>query len=409
LSESTDESLLLPAGEPDFGYEPVTNGSGWGSYLGPSRDSKDHETMHLSLHSFSPPFFAGLLSCTAALDAGQHAASVQDDVPASPAEVGEDPKAPKQLAQYPGAPFEDQKGNHWFSTVTEGLIRYDGKEFVTFTTADGLADDTVRGIVEDAHGVLWIATTGGVSRYDGTSFKTLTDYGDIPITYTFAEHGDHRDVWDVMLDRKGQLWVSTADGVFRYNSEALIPFPLPVLGVKPNYEFTPRMVYCTLEDRAGNLWFGTDGAGAVKYDGTSMVVYTAEKNGLCSDRVCAILEDKRGDFWFGTSSGGVSRFDGSVFTTHLRSEMFSPHTGWGRYMGIVEDRAGNIWFGVAAKGGGVYRFDGQDFRYFSKKEGLGDGGVASVREDRSGRVWLGSTSGVFRFDGERFVHVTQSP
>ena len=346
--------------------------------------------MQLPFPLVALPLITGLLNCSAAQD---HARP-----PLLPI-TG----APPALAQYPGAPFEARDGRLWFSTVGAGLVRYDGTEFVTFTTEDGLAGDSIRGILEDDAGVLWIATTGGVSTYDGESFTTLTDYGDLSSTYTFTEAGDHRDVWEVMMDRHGTLWITTMDGVFRWEDQAFVRFPLPVIGTQQSSEFHPKMVYSIYEDREGALWFGTDGAGAVRYDGTSMTVYTAEEHGLCSDRVCTILQDSRGDFWFGTSDGGVSRFDGETFTTHLRSETFSKHTGWGRFMGIHEDRAGNLWFGVSSAGGGVHRYDGEGFRLFTDADGLGGGGVPSIREDRSGEVWFGTTAGVYRFDGERFV------
>ncbi len=347
----------------------------------------------------------GAVSCNSTQNDCVEAAPIQNETPQD--EGTSTGEGPRQLAQYPGAPFQDRNGDLWFSTVLEGLIRYDGEEFVNFTTADGLAGNGVRDIVEDEDGILWFATTGGVSLYDGESFITLTDYGDIPLTYSFTEHGDHRDIWDIAKDRNGTWWIATLDGVFRLEGAKFVPFPLPVVATKPNYEFTPKMVYSIYEDRDGTLWFGTDGAGAVSYDGTNTTIYTAKKDGLCSDRVCTILEDSRGDFWFGTSSGGVSRYDGSAFTTHLRSPTYSEHTGWGRYMGIHEDRAGHVWFGVASAGGGVYRFDGTTFHYLSEREGLGESRIASIREDRSGNIWLGSTAGVFRFDGQRFLNFTR--
>lgn len=355
------------------------------------------------------PLLAGLLACTRAHD-GPGTQSVQPDGASTPPDPGITDKPPihRPLAQYPSAPHEDRHGNLWFATAFEGLIRHDGNAFVTFTPADGLAGDTVRDILEDDDGILWIATTGGLSRYDGESFTTLTDYRDTPVTYSFTQGGDHRDIWDVLKDRHGTLWIATVAGVFRYDGTSFAPFPLPVLGTAQSFEFGPKMVYCIFEDKDGVLWFGTDGAGVVRYDGTGMVVYTAKDDGLCSDRVCAILQDRRGDFWFGTSDGGVSRYDGSSFTTHLRSKTFSEHFGWGRFMAIFEDRSGDVWFGVASTGGGAYRYDGETFRYLSQREGLGIGGVPSIGEDRGGNVWLGTTTGVFRFDGERFVHFTKS-
>ncbi|WP_181234592.1 ligand-binding sensor domain-containing protein [Enhygromyxa salina] len=343
------------------------------------------------------PLCVGSCACAAAEPEKHDVRSSQPDV-ASTAQV-----VPSELSQYPGAPYEDHKGRLWFTTVLSGLVMYDGEAFVRFTPEDGLGGDSVRSIAEDDEGVLWFGTTGGVSRYDGESFITLTDYGDTPVTHTFTSDGDHRDVWDVLLDRSGALWISTVAGVFRHDGTRFVAFPLPVVGSKSASEFAPKMVYDIYEDRDGALWFGTDGAGVVKDDGTTMTVYTKAHDGLSSDRVCTIMQDRRGDFWFGTSDGGVSRYDGSTFTTHLRSATFSKHTGWGRYMAIHEDQAGNVWFGVSAAGGGVYRYDGESFRYFSGKDGLSDGGIPSISEDRSGNLWFGTTSGVFRLDGERFV------
>ena len=315
--------------------------------------------------------------------------------------------SPAQIAQYPSAPFEDSKGNLWFSSVQKGFIRYDGKTFTSFTTDEGLASNLVRGVVEDDAGILWIATSCGVSRYDGKSFTTLTDYGDLDVTFGYTEKGNHRDVWKIIIDREGTLWTTSLDGVFRYDGESFSPFPLPVTAKAGAFEFTPKMVYTIYEDPEGAMWFGTDGAGAVRYDGTEMTVFTEEANGLCSDRVCRILKDSRGVLWFGTSSGGISRFTEGKFTTHLRSKTRSKHTGWGRYMAIHEDRKGDVWIGAAMSGGGVYCYDGETFHHYSAEDGLGEGGVASIREDRSGTLWFGSTSGVFRFDGERFINFTR--
>ena len=130
------------------------------------------------------------------------------------------------------------------------------------------------------------------------------------------------------------------------------------------------------------------------------------EHGLASDRISAILRDSRDNLWFGTADGGVTLFDGDSYTTHLRCETFSEHHGWGRYLAIFEDRHGSVWLGAAYTGGGVYRHDGESFRYYSEAEGLGTGGVPSIREDRKGVLWLGTTSGVFHRDGDRFVRFT---
>lgn len=333
--------------------------------------------------------------------------ATQDEDPQGIGKATGSDDAPIQIAQYPSVPHEDRHGNLWFSTAFEGLVRYDGKEFVTFTTEDDLGGNTVRDILEDEDGVLWIGTSGGVTRYDGDTFETLTEYVGVIPKYSFTEDGDHRDIWDVLKDRQGTLWIATLDGLFRHDGSAFTPFPLPATETLPNYEFTPKMVYDIYEDKGGVLWFGTDGAGVVRYDGKNMTVFTAKTHGLTSDRVCTTIQDKRGDYWFGTSDGGVSHYDGETFTTYLRNTTYSEAMGWGRVMAIHEDQSGNLWFGKAGPVRGATRYDGETFRHFSEKDGLGDGHIPSIGEDRSGNLWFGTSAGVYRFDGERFENFTR--
>ena len=70
--------------------------------------------------------------------------------------------------------LQDRQGYLWLGTKN-GLRRYDGEQFITYTVDDGLAGDFVWSICEDSQGRLWIGTDGGgVSRYDGEQFLTYT-------------------------------------------------------------------------------------------------------------------------------------------------------------------------------------------------------------------------------------------
>jgi len=346
-----------------------------------------------------------LFACNAARGESESAASAQS----TSRDANEPAQAPVQISEYPGAPHQDRDGNLWFGTVQAGLTRYDGKEFVTFTMKDGLAGDSIRGTMEDKDGILWFATTKGLSKYDGESFTTLAEYeGTYSTAGSFSGAGNHRDLWDVMRDRNGELWIASMDGAFRHDGKSFVRFPMPVVAPEGVFEFAPKMVYEIFEDKVGDLWFGTDGAGVVRYDGEKMIVYTEKGDGLASDRVCEIEQDLEGNMWFGTSGGGVSRYDGERFETFLRTETFSKHTGWGRYMAVHVDRAGHVWIGCSITGGGVYRYDGKTFEYLSEDAGLGKGGVPSIREDRNGNLWFGTTAGVYQFDGERFINFTKS-
>ena len=236
------------------------------------------------------------------------------------------------LARYPSAPYEDGEGRLWIGTVLQGVLLVDGDELRSFGEGDGLPTLTVRDLEEGPDGNLFLATTGGVCRFTGERFEVLAEYEGARTTATFAPFGDHRDVWDLHFDRDGTLWIATTAGVFRSEGGALVPFPLPLFATNTQPEFGIEMVHCIAEDPDGALWFGTDGQGAFRFDGEGFEVFTEPANGLASNRVSAIVRDRRGDVWFGTSGGGVSRLGGGEFTTHLRADRFSDHTGWGRYM-----------------------------------------------------------------------------
>lgn len=64
--------------------------------------------------------------------------------------------------------FERRQGEVWLATASQGLLLYDAEtgKSTSYTTADGLADNTIGGILEDDQGFLWLGTNRGLSRFD---------------------------------------------------------------------------------------------------------------------------------------------------------------------------------------------------------------------------------------------------
>src|SRR5262245_61383238 len=77
----------------------------------------------------------------------------------------------------------------------------------TYTTADGLAHNTVNRIVRDSRGFLWFCTEEGLARFDGYTF---TNYGT-------NEGMPHATVNDLLETREGDYWVATGAGLVRFN------------------------------------------------------------------------------------------------------------------------------------------------------------------------------------------------
>ncbi len=202
-------------------------------------------------------------------------------------------------------------------------------------------------------------------------------------------------VLSVMEDKSGNLWFGTdGGGVSKYDGKSFSHFTEKE-GLSNNY------VRCILEDNSGNLWFGTALGGVTKYDGKSFTTY-AEKEGL-SNRVASMLLDKNGNVWFGSPGGGLIKYDGKSFTHYTRKQGLSSNT----VLSIVEDKAGNIW--AATYGGGVNKYDGKSFTHFTEADGLSSNYVLSVLEDKDGNLWFGTDGGgVSKYDGNAFTHYSES-
>ncbi len=160
-------------------------------------------------------------------------------------------------------------------------------------------------------------------------------------------------------------------------------------------------IRCMLQDRNGNIWFGTGGGGVCKYDGSDFTHYT-EKQGLPNNFVVSILEDHEGNIWFGTDGGGVCKYNGINFTIFSEKEGLINNAVWS----MLEDKDHNIWFGTA--GGGVCVYNGTDFKYYNKDNGLNSNYIFSLALDNENNIWLGSYGdGVLKFDGKTFTSYTE--
>jgi ligand-binding sensor domain-containing protein len=119
-----------------------------------------------------------------------------------------------------------------------------------------------------------------------------------------------------------------------------------------------QSVTCGIQDKFGNLWFGTAGEGVYKYDGKLFTQYTT-KDGLNSNHVWSILQDKDDDIWFGTTDG-ICRFDGISITSTQIPFLLRPAVNNNYYnqwstkntvWSMLQDKTGKMWFGT---GDGVY-------------------------------------------------------
>ena len=221
----------------------------------------------------------------------------------------------------------------------------------------------VRNVKQTRNGDILIASYTGVWRYDGKLFTNITSAISSP------------SFWDVLEDRKGNLWFGTKDsGVYCYNGKSFLHYTI-------RQRLASNMAMHLYEDKAGNIWFG-----ASLYDGKSFRNFTT-KDGFPSNNIRLLLEDKTGKLWFGAQGENMFVYDEKIFTVLKNKDGKTFTNVWG----ITEDRKGNIWFGatiIEDKRGdtsfvsqGLWRYDGSTYTKVSQK------GAYAIVEDKNGNIW----------------------
>jgi ligand-binding sensor domain-containing protein len=316
---------------------------------------------------------------------------------------------PDSMARkYIRAIVQDKNGNIWIGTNGDGVYRYDGKSAAHFTKKEGLFDNRVSNIIEDNTGQIWFDSPHGICRYDGKTFTGFTD-----------EQGPRNYDYGSTLEYKsGSVWFGNYNGVWRHDGQALTNFTIHPASYKdkPNSTDKPYSVYSILEDKDGNLWFGTEKMGVCRYDGKSFTWFT--EKGLDYGAVRGIFQDKAGNIWFGTNGGGVCLYNGKSFINFseekglsknlAKAELEDETQKLNRVWSVAEDNTGNIWFGTIDEG--VWRYDGKSMVNFTVKDGLASNEIWTVCNGKSGNIWFGTNGeGVSRYDGKSFTSFQLKP
>ena len=304
-----------------------------------------------------------------------------------------------------GCSLRDRSGNLWFGSTGEGVYKYDGKEFIQFTTKDGLSSNIIISIIEDKSGDLWFASKGYISRYDGKKFTNIPIPGTIGSNILSKNDPQKKnELWSMMQDRKGTMWLGTSDGIYCFDGKLFTLF-LDNKSIQNDNNVQLKWTQCIFEDKSGNIWFGSfvwANEGISRYDGNSIIQYKPYGEGWIRE----FLEDKNGELLVVTRHNGVCRFDGKEFTNFTQNGGIQN----GSINTAFMDKKGILWFGKELgsgemnEDGGLWRYDETSFMRYTKMHGLIHNGVYSIIDDTSGNLWIGSRNNdLCRFDGQTFT------
>jgi signal transduction histidine kinase/ligand-binding sensor domain-containing protein len=311
----------------------------------------------------------------------------------------------------------------WIGT-DEGLTRFDGYDFVTFTRESGaLPTNTVTTLAAGADGTLWIGTPDGLSRYSNQRFTKFDTNDGLP----------DRSILSLCQDQSGTLWIATGVHLIRFKDGKFTNFRMedlkPLTTARSIYEdrhgrlfvagmggvierrgdtfvqvFGPKemgeqTVASLTEDSNGSLWLA-GGYGVLRHTADGKMKLFGTRDGLPNRRVRDVWADRNGNIWVGTS-GGLSRLEGNRFVT---TPVDSDHDLDVRC--FFEDREGDLWVGTNS---GLDRFRDDRFVMYGRAEGLPSDQPIAVHQDRKGSIWVGyHNSGLVEFRGQDYwVYTTR--
>ncbi|GGD60178.1 hypothetical protein GCM10011514_25150 [Emticicia aquatilis] len=327
------------------------------------------------------------------------------------------------VSQYIRSIFQDSKGNLWFGTIGDGVVKYVASTLLStgvttltyFSNPDGFYNQTVYAINEDKDGNMWFGTDQGVYKYPSASLTSTllstSRSGEKSFkNYNQKDGLNHVDITrkGILVDKSGNIWVGTHGGVYRYDpvadNEGRKSFSL-------FKELPPMNVAGIMEDKSGNIWFASSDRGVFRYnpsEGEKSLVNFNEKENLGENYAGGIAQDKAGNMWF-TMKNGICKYDPSdkTFTEYTAKDGLGGTEFWGIYI----EESGIIW--ITARGS-TTRFDPsiplpnpKAFKVFTPADGL-NCCVQSMFQDKDGNMWWGTGQGLYQFDGTRFYQVKKT-
>lgn len=234
----------------------------------------------------------------------------------------------------------------------------------TWTTEDGLPQNSVNDILQTGDGYLWLATFGGLVRFDGTRFVVFD---------RSIEGIKSQRIKALYEDKKGTLWAATEEGMLiRYRDGKFTTYTLQD-GLPSEEAFRIE------EDDESNLWITERGV-VVKFDGKNFVSYRRESflrpNAQDDERYT------RYKVWWTHDAAELHCFFKGRMRTYLLPELSNV-----QIINVDTDQNSNLW--IQTKGAGVFRLQNEQLKHFTSREDLpGNDPIGFFLEDRKGNLWL---------------------
>ncbi|MGN6555920.1 MAG: sensor histidine kinase [Verrucomicrobiota bacterium] len=266
---------------------------------------------------------------------------------------------------------QSSDGFLWVATQG-GVVRFDGVRFqrVRVDGSPGLIGGTMRVLLSDSAGRIWLAKEGGVVVcFDGQQVRTITPDQGLPKNETQRS---------MAVDGEGGLWIAYTIGkVIRLRSNGKVDTFSASDGLP-----TAHGVYSLITSRDGTLWFAKGGEVGIFRNGRFVVLENFGSSAL------RIAPSRSSGIWVSVGQR-VLKFDRGMETVELGRII--PADSRDRSSAepsvLLEDRSGAVWVGTASAG--LFRCDSNSVARVE----VSNPSILSLAEDREGNLWVGTRGG----------------
>ncbi|WP_372771031.1 two-component regulator propeller domain-containing protein, partial [Pseudoalteromonas sp.] len=291
---------------------------------------------------------------------------------------------------------------------------FDNPIFTRIYAENGLTQDNITAIEQDAYGFIWIGSQEGLTRWDGSSFE---HYLNSPENINSLAN-DY--ISDVFTSGDKRLWVATLGGGLHYYSPVANDF-VRIVAATQEVNDKLRNIRTLFEDQNNRLWIGTENHGVFLLD-----LETNQVNAFSVDnsaenppllKIRDIKGDNHGRVWIASEGSGISMWDEKKYLLINYSSNTSSNTSipTNDFYTVQPMPDGTIWAGSYNNGLVIinpYRRESTNWRHEPENYySLADNRVRSIFRDSRDRIWLGTDNGLDLWDSDirGFHHFSFDP
>ncbi|HEY0177837.1 MAG TPA: two-component regulator propeller domain-containing protein [Pedobacter sp.] len=221
--------------------------------------------------------------------------------------------------------FEDSKGNIWFGTNKNMLVKWDGRSITKYISASRSSQFINTLVYEDRHGRIWASSTHCLHLFNGKTFykvkqnmnvisyKTALNLPDKTMFFLNSKglnmkDGDRQELTlaiDSPLlsanpgyfypENRHELWLTNNSGVFYISNKGI-----------QNHYLAGLMTSQVIKDNRNNMWFTTNNGIYMLPRKEKRIYITDEKHGLSNNGVKSLVKDRSNRLWLGMDNGTIN-------------------------------------------------------------------------------------------------------